>query len=255
MKQRRTTGHNFEVAVIWADRLTFAAHSHDEYVLSCNVSGNEKLNLDGRSMDAAQTCTTLYNPGQVQSGDGTECLVSIYLDPAFFEKEFLASRNISFDAPIVNDPLLLRQFTELMGLVFQDGAAAALEEKLFSVIGCVTERYADMPCVSFPKSDDCRVRRVKEMLMDRLDEATSLDDIAREMGLNKLAMLRMFAKATGVPPITWQRAKRIEAGRTFLKQGKSAAEAAYLTGFADQSHFTRWFGRAYGISPVRFARR
>lgn len=255
MKQRRATGEFFEVAVIWADRLTFAPHSHDEYVLSCNISGNENLILDGKPLEAAQNFTTLYNPGQVQSGDGTDCLVSIYLDPDFFEKELLANQNISFDAPIVNDGALLNQFTEMISMVFRNCSQSELEEKLFTVIGCVSDRYTAMPCEKFPRNDDFRIQTVKDLLLSRLDETTSLDDIAREVGLNKLALLRMFTRATGVPPITWQRAKRIEAGREFLKQGKSAAEAAYMTGFADQAHFTRWFGRAYGITPVRFARR
>jgi hypothetical protein len=77
MKQKSLKGDKFEIAFIWGDRLTFPQHSHDEYVLSCNISGNETLTLDGRALEAGESCTTLYNPGQVQAGDGTNCLISL----------------------------------------------------------------------------------------------------------------------------------------------------------------------------------
>ena len=253
MKQRRIKGKWFEVAVIYADRLTFDAHSHDEYVLSCNISGNETLTLDGRAMTAEQSATTLYNPGQVQAGDGTDCIVSMYLDPFFFEKEMLSTREVNFGTPVVCDAALHRQFCDLIGMVFGDVPEAVAEEAVFRILDGTTRRYSELPRISEPRSHDWRVERVKEMLLTRLDGTPRLEALAGEVGLNKLALLRMFTKAVGVPPITWHRAKRIEAARRLLKSGTSAAETAYLTGFSDQAHLTRWFGRAYGISPVRFA--
>lgn len=80
-------------------------------------------------------------------------------------------------------------------------------------------------------------------------------EVASAVDLNKIALMRMFTNATGLPPRRWQRTKRIEAARRMLKDGLPAAETAYLTGFSDQAHLTRWFGRAYGISPVQFAKK
>lgn len=255
MKSKRIVGKNFEMAFIWGDRLTFDYHSHDEYVLSCNISGNEKLVLDGRPMEAAESCTTLYNPGQIQKGDGTECLVSVYLDPAFFEKEMLAEREVNYNAPIVADAELLRQFRAMAGLILNDSPAAVAEEAVLRAIDCTINRYTALRPETPPRNDDWRVRRVQDLLLARLDEHVGLDEVAGAVGINKLALLRMFARATGLPPIAWQRAKRIEAARRLLRAGVPAADTAYQTGFADQAHMTRWFGRAYGISPARFARR
>ena len=255
MRQRRITHDNFEVAVIWADRLTFTPHSHDEYVLSCNISGNESLVLDGKALAAAESATTMYNPGQVQSGDGTDCLVSVYLDPHYFEKEMATPRTVDYDQPIVTDAPLLDCFNRLLALVFARGSPEAAEELVLQVVDLTTERYTALAAESPPEGDDWRVDRVKELLLDRLTEQVSIAEAAAAVGLNKFALMRMFNDATGVPPITWQRAKRMEAARRLLKDGLPAAETAYRTGFADQAHLTRWFGRAYGISPVQFAKR
>jgi len=54
--------------------------------------------------------------------------------------------------------------------------------------------------------------------------------------------------ATGV----WQRAcpaGRVAQARALLERGCRPAEAAALTGFADQAHLTRWFRRVVGVTP------
>lgn len=111
MNQKGFKGDKYAIAFIWGDSLSFPQHSHDEYVLSCNISGNETLRLNGRKYEAAESCTTLYNPGQVQAGEGTNCLVSLYLEPDFSETELFSNIHVSFDNPVVRDNNLLILFT------------------------------------------------------------------------------------------------------------------------------------------------
>jgi AraC-like DNA-binding protein len=255
MIRQRLTHKSFEIAVIYGDRLTFAPHSHDEYVLSCNIHGNEKLVLDGKPLEAAQSATTLYNPGQVQSGDGTTCLASIYLDPQYFNIENLTTKDLSYNQPVVNDEALTKAFTGLLGMVFAQSAPEDAEEAVLRVIDCTISRYSQLQMPEPPRLDDWRVERIKQILMDKIAEVVPLEELAREVGLNKVSVVKIFTRATGFPPHTWQRAKRIEEARRLLRAGTSPADTAYQTGFSDQSHLTRWFARAYGINPGEFARR
>ncbi|MBF3263491.1 helix-turn-helix domain-containing protein, partial [Pseudomonas aeruginosa] len=39
-----------------------------------------------------------------------------------------------------------------------------------------------------------------------------------------------------------------------LRRGLAVGEVAHALGFADQSHLTRYFTSAYGISPGRYQR-
>jgi AraC-like DNA-binding protein len=45
---------------------------------------------------------------------------------------------------------------------------------------------------------------------------------------------------------------RVRLARRYLLQGRTIAETALLTGFADQSHLTRAFQRQFGVAPGRY---
>jgi AraC-like DNA-binding protein len=46
--------------------------------------------------------------------------------------------------------------------------------------------------------------------------------------------------------------RRLSRARVLIRKGWSLAEAAAACGFADQSHMTRHFKNAYGLSPGRW---
>lgn len=50
-------------------------------------------------------------------------------------------------------------------------------------------------------------------------------------------------------PSDHQRQLRLRAARRLLAGGGAIGDVAARTGFADQSHPTRWFVRCYGMTP------
>ena len=46
--------------------------------------------------------------------------------------------------------------------------------------------------------------------------------------------------------------RRLGLARSAIERGVPLAEAAASAGFADQSHMTRQFKRAYGLTPARW---
>jgi len=48
---------------------------------------------------------------------------------------------------------------------------------------------------------------------------------------------------------------RLAEARRLLREKVAPAEAAALSGFADQSHMGRWFRRAYGVTPAYYRKR
>lgn len=254
MKHKLLKNKTFDVSLMWSENIKFDAHSHNELVLSCNLSGNENLIIDGTPNVAPQKYCTLYNPGQVQAGNGAELIVSLYIQPKFVFDLLSAQSTPEFETPIVNDIALHRQFTKLCSDILCDEDAEYIEETATKILDIAFTRYTASSLDSTVSDQDWRIQRIKDHLMADLSVTPKLDELASDVGLKKLRLLRLFTHATGVPPITWQRYQRIAAARQFLRQGQRPTDVAYDLGFADQPHLTRLFKSAYGISPAKFAK-
>lgn len=83
--------------------------------------------------------------------------------------------------------------------------------------------------------------------------SVDLSTLAREAGLGRFQALRAFKRRYGLPPHAYQLCRRIEFARRMLLEGRGPAEVAAHCGFVDQSHFTRQFKRALGVTPMVYA--
>jgi AraC-like DNA-binding protein len=93
------------------------------------------------------------------------------------------------------------------------------------------------------------VRQVMDRLADQLTCPPALADLAAGAGLSRYQLLRAFRAEVGMPPYAWLAQHRVARARLLLEHGHRPAEAATLTGFADQAHLTRWFRRVVGVTP------
>lgn len=86
-------------------------------------------------------------------------------------------------------------------------------------------------------------------------EPSTLDDLAKAVGMSRSHFCRMFRLSTGNSPMGHWTRLRVELAKSMLLQGdRSACEIAQELGFFDQSHFSRTFRRIAGMSPRQFAR-
>lgn len=254
MNQKKLVGNGFEIAFIFGDSLVFKPHTHKEFVISANLIGNEELVLDGNQMKAQEGAVTLYNPGQIQSGAGTLCLLSIYIEPSFFQQNSFTNTPVFFDSPIVIDSLLVNKLRSFIPQLLDDTHPEIVEENLFKTIEYILNKHTEKKPHRSIYCDN-RINKIKAILIDTIDKNISLDDLSSEIDMNKLSLLKMFSKAVGYPPITWQRIQRVAIARQQLREGKAISDVAYGLGFSDQSHLTRLFGKAYGVSPMKFSKR
>ncbi len=99
------------------------------------------------------------------------------------------------------------------------------------------------------------LRRASDFIMEHLAEDICLDDLAGLTGLSCKHFVRAFKCSTGLPPHQYLIARRIEAAKRHLADGKaSLADIALQCGFADQSHFTAAFRKAVGVPPGTWRR-
>ncbi|WP_249731073.1 MULTISPECIES: AraC family transcriptional regulator [unclassified Chelatococcus] len=98
-------------------------------------------------------------------------------------------------------------------------------------------------------------RRAKDMLLANMDGKIGLEELARNCGLSRAHFARAFKATTGLTPMRWLFAQRIERAKSLLlNSALPIDEIAHYCGFADQSHFTRAFSGAVGDTPGAWRR-
>jgi len=109
-----------------------------------------------------------------------------------------------------------------------------------------------------PKKEPAWAKELKEIIQDQIDTnlSLSLKNISKELNVHPAYLSREFSKY--FDDLTFGeyiRKLRIEKAMHLLHTSQySLAEIAYLTGFSDQSHFTRIFKKFTGKNPSEYRR-
>lgn len=94
-------------------------------------------------------------------------------------------------------------------------------------------------------------QELKETIQDHIDTSLSLKEISKGLDINPSYLSREFSKYfEDLSFGEYIRKQRIEKAIELMRSSsRSLTEIAYLTGFSDQSHFTRIFKKHTGQSP------
>jgi AraC-like DNA-binding protein len=241
----------------------FPRHTHEQFGIGVIFRGAQK-SLSGRGMvEAGPGDTITVNPGEVHDGapigDTGRAWKMLYFDPPLVAK---ARSDISegrtgtfeFSFPVMRNAGLADRFKRLFAALTADNdadAAAGGEEALLALLAEVMGEQGDAVIDRTPPR---AIRLAKTMIDDDPASPISLSDLARESGLSRFQVLRGFARATGLTPHVYMVQRRIDRARRLIAGGTGLAEAAFASGFADQSHMTRIFVRTYGFSPGVYAK-
>ena len=97
-------------------------------------------------------------------------------------------------------------------------------------------------------------KKLKELIQDQIDTSLTLKEISKDLDLNPAYISREFSKYfEDLSFGEYIRKQRIEKALQLLGDAKySLTEIAYLTGFSDQSHFTRIFKQHTGKTPSAY---
>jgi AraC family transcriptional regulator len=100
-----------------------------------------------------------------------------------------------------------------------------------------------------------QAKRACERLESDLGGRLRLQKIAAEFGLSVSHFSRAFRISTGLPPHQWLLRQRVKTAKQLMTdRARPLSEIAISAGFANQSHFTRVFSAAVGVSPAAWRR-
>lgn len=93
------------------------------------------------------------------------------------------------------------------------------------------------------------LKRLKEFIVEHLDEPLDVATLAKMTNRSQFHFSRAFTRSVGVSPYRYVVHLRLQHAVEMIRDGKfGLAEIAAGTGFADQSHLTRWVRRVHGVS-------
>ncbi|HMH24810.1 MAG TPA: chromate resistance protein ChrB domain-containing protein [Puia sp.] len=98
---------------------------------------------------------------------------------------------------------------------------------------------------------------LKEIIQDQIDTSLTLKELSKELDIHPAYLSREFSKHfDNLSFGDYLRKQRIEKAIEFMKTSQySLTEIAYLTGFSDQSHFTRIFKQHTGSNPSDYKKK
>ena len=96
------------------------------------------------------------------------------------------------------------------------------------------------------------LKRLKDFVLEHLDEPLDVATLAKMTNRSQFHFSRAFTRSVGVSPHRYVVHLRLRRAVEMVRDGKfGLAEIAAKTGFADQSHLTRWIRRVHGVSPTQ----
>lgn len=100
-----------------------------------------------------------------------------------------------------------------------------------------------------------KLRQVTDYMSEHLHRDLKLSEMAAIAQISLYHFLRLFKQSTTLTPHQYILQRRLEKAKSLLQQRElSIAEIAIRVGFSDQSHFTRYFKRVFGVTPHQWRR-
>lgn len=234
-----------------ADRFGHAVeeHGHDDAHFMFAVGGRYETTAAVEGPKTARA-PLVFNPAQTshrdrfEDGPGVFFSISVPAEQAREAADLGAPRTpLRLDRP--KPRALLAMLMQECAAWEQDSPAAA-EAICVELLGSIAR--------SEPiESERPRWLRAVEEKLSEESDAPRLSDLAEAAGVHPYHLLRTFRSRHRCSPAEFSRGRRLERASELLTASRSSlSEIALTTGFADQSHFSRRFKRAYGFTPAEF---
>lgn len=217
---------------------SYGRHVHLDYHLGLVEAGTQKFILKGQSAPLAPGQLSLLNPDMAHDGgcfDERGFRVRVFsLAP-----ELVAGLADELEQPL---PFFAQPLTHQPALYHR---ALALHRQLEHTVtdpACAESQLLALLADCLPLQDARPLAlpllaRVRERLLDDLDQPHPLAELANELGLSRFQFLRQFKAGLGMTPHAYLKRLRLEAAKKRLAAGEPVLDTALATGFFDQARF------------------
>jgi AraC-like DNA-binding protein len=236
----------------------FDPHRHDTYAIGFTTEGVQSFRYRGASATSLPGQVFVLHPDETHDGHaGTSAGFRyriLYLDPGAVREALGEAARLPFVGEVVSShPQLLAAIRPaLVDLsmpledLHRDQIILGLADALAAADSSGIRR--ELGARNWPA-----VLRARDLLDAGFRKGVSSAELEAATGLTRYVLARHFRLCLGTSPYRYLLMRRLDRARALIRRGTPLAEAALASGFADQSHMTRHFKKAHGLSPGRWA--
>lgn len=233
----------------------FTPHRHDTYAVGITLEGVQSFDYRGSARHSLPGQIVVLHPDELhdgRSGDGAPFRYrTAYVAPTEMQR-ILCGRALPFVAGGVSeDPGLHRAVCALLGDLTHPLDPLEFEQALHDLTLALLAVAGHQSPVRI--ANHAAVALARDYLDANLDRSVQLEDLERATGHDRWQLSRDFRALLGASPYRFLIFRRLDRARRMVAAGRSLAEVALACGFSDQSHFTRHFRKAFGMTPKAWA--
>ncbi|WP_344657468.1 AraC family transcriptional regulator [Catenulispora subtropica] len=256
----------------------YTPHTHDAYSFGVTDAGAQQFHCRGALHTSTPGMVMALNPDEVHDGRAAVELGYhyriVYVHPRVVSSVLADAADLPtdlsepfgdasataplplFTRPVIGDRRLADAIARFHAALAGAANELVRDERLRAVILAAATRGATRPPKTRSLEGGAQRRaalRARALIRDSYPEPVPVELLAQAAGCSRFALYRAFHAEFGMSPSDYERLLRLRHARSLLAAGSRPADAASLSGFADQAHLARWFKRTYGITPGVFA--
>lgn len=244
-------------------------HWHTEYEIIRILKGEFLVTLDEQEFTACSGDILFIGDGVLHGGIPSECIYecivfnmeSLLKNTTICQKQIQSILNHNFN---INSlfPAAQNEFHLITKYLFDTmqskntGYELVIAGCFYQLLGCILKRQYYTVAENDTIYSSKRIRQLKkalELIETSYSTCITLDDLAKEAGMNSKYFCRFFQEMTHRTPINYLNYYRIErACFELVTSDLSITEIALNCGYNDLSYFVKTFKKFKGCTPKKY---
>ncbi len=248
---------NLELKNATFQNRNFPNHFHDTYSIGLIKKGVEKVTINNQTLLATSNSVVIINPFEIHSNSFYDnekwTYYSLYLNKDILKycskKQNLDNKPSFQFKNIITDKKLYHQLYN-----FHSNPTEKTENKLTEIVTQLVVNYqeeVDIKTKYYAKEINT-INEIVAYFESYFFDKIKIDAMSKKYKLSSSQLIRAFKAHTGLTPISYVTLLKLNHSKKLILQNQSILHVALECGFYDQSHFTHYFLKFFGISPLNF---
>lgn len=233
-------------------------HRHDTYAVGVTLGGVQCFDYRGEMVVSTPGKLIVVHPDERHNGRSGGAAGfryrMAYIEPRLIRDALGGgTRPLPFvRRALSTDPRLRRAIELTLGDLSRAPEELEADQIVLSLAEAMAALDPSLPGRRVAPASAIAVDRARDFIEAAFERPVASAELEAVTGLDRYALARHFRTLLGTSPYRYLTMRRLGRARALIRGGEALAEAACAAGFADQSHMTRQFKEAYGVSPGRW---